>query len=210
MKRKITLKDDFKIDRQFIQYLWIILILLFIDQLIKLIVFKNCILHEETKIIGNWFKIRLELNDGIAFSNLFENERDRYFKIITKVLLSSVLFICLIYFLNKRGPKILLIGLALCFAGSLGNLIDRVFYGVFLNNALDIYSTKWFHGRVIDMFCLTLFKIDLPNWFPIRGGEKYLFFEPIFNFADLILFVGGVMAFIGLIKISRIKQLKTN
>ena len=39
-------------------------------------------------------------------------------------------------------------------------------------------------------------------------GEKYLFFEPIFNLADITLFVGAMMAFIGLIKISRMKHLK--
>lgn len=208
MRQKISIKEDLKIDRRIIQYSWIILIFLFVDQLIKLIVFKNCVLHEETKMVGEWFRIRLELNDGIAFSNLFENEKDRYFKIFIKTFLSFILFICLIFFLNKRGPKILLAGLTLCFAGSIGNLIDRVFHGVLLNNALDIYSTKWFHGRVIDMFYFPLFEINLPNWFPIRGGEKYLFFEPIFNFADLTLFLGAVMAFIGLVKISRLKQLK--
>lgn len=208
MIQKFNIKEDLKIDRRIIRYLWIILILLIVDQLIKLIVYKNCVLHEETNIIGKWFGIRLELNDGMAFSNLFENEKDRYIKILTKIFLSVILFICLIFFINKRSPKILLIGLTLCFAGSIGNLIDRVFHGVFLNNALDINSIKWFHGRIIDMFCLTLFKINLPSWFPIRGGEQYLFFEPIFNFADLILLVGGVMAIIGLLKTTKMKPFK--
>ena len=72
MRQKISIKEDLKIDRRIIQYSWIILIFLFVDQLIKLIVFKNCVLHEETKMVGEWFRIRLELNDGIAFSNLFE------------------------------------------------------------------------------------------------------------------------------------------
>jgi len=208
MLRKINIKEYLKIDKRVIKYLWIILILLFADQIIKIIVYKTFILHEETKIIGEWFRIRLELNDGIAFANPFKNEKDRYFKILVKILLSIVLFICLIYFFNKRGPKMLLNGLSLCFAGSIGNLIDRVFHGVFFNNSLDIYSTKWFHGRVIDMFYFPLFEINLPNWFPIRGGESYLFFEPVFNFADLILFIGGVMAFIGLVKVSKMKQFK--
>ncbi|MCX6239502.1 MAG: signal peptidase II [Bacteroidia bacterium] len=206
MPQKINLKEDLKIDKRIIKYLWVILILLFIDQTIKLIVYKNFALHEETKIISDWFRIRLELNDGIAFANPFINETDRYFKISTKILLSIVLFICLIFFINKRGPKILLYGLALCFAGSIGNLIDRVFHGVLLSNSLDIYSTKWFHGCVIDMFYLPLFEIKLPNWFPFRAGENYLFFEPVFNFSDLVLLTGAVMAFVELVKTGKKKQ----
>lgn len=48
MPQKINLKEDLKIDKRIIKYLWVILILLFIDQTIKLIVYKNFALHEET------------------------------------------------------------------------------------------------------------------------------------------------------------------
>jgi len=189
MARIIDIKTVFRIDKSILKYLWIILILLFIDQLIKVVVYNTFVPHEELKIIGEWFRIRLELNDGIAFSNLFKNETDRYVKIFIKILLTIICFISLIYFLNKPSPKILLNGLALCIAGSTGNLIDRIFHGILLNNSLDIYSTKWFHGQIIDMF-----------YFPI--------FEPVFNLADLLLLIGGVIAFVGLIKISRLRKIQ--
>jgi signal peptidase II len=208
MIQKINIKKDFKFDKSIIKYLWIILILLFVDQLIKIIIYKTYVPHEESKIIGEWFRIRLELNDGIAFAVPFKNEKDRYIKIIIKILLSFILFVCLIYFLNKRASKILVYGLTLCFAGTAGNLFDRLFHGVLLNNSLDIYTIKWFHGRIIDMFYFPIFEINLPNWFPLRGGEKYLFFEFVFNLADLILFIGGVSSFIGLIKIRKSIQIR--
>lgn len=200
------IKNDLKIDKRVIKYLWIIFALLFIDQLIKLIVYNNFGLHEETKIIGEWFRIQLELNDGTAFANPFKNEIDRYFKILVKIFLSFVLFLCLVYFINKNRNEILHYGLVLCFSGMIGNLIDRIFHGVLLNNSIDFYSTKWFHGRVIDMFYLPLFEINIPNGFPIIGGKNYLFFDPVFNFADLILLIGAVMTIIGLVKISTKKQ----
>jgi len=84
-------------------------------------------------------------------------------------------------------------------------MIDRIFYGVFINNALDSYSLKWFHGRVIDMFYFPLFEIKLPDLFPIIGGKNYLFFEPVFNFSDLISVIGAIMTVIGLIKINRLR-----
>ena len=210
----LSIKQYFKFDRTWTIYLLIIGIALSIDHLIKLIVYHNLILHEEIKIIGDWFRIRLELNDGIAFSNLFENESDRYLKILIKFFTSIVLFLCLIYFINKNRVKTLLIGLSLCFAGNIGNLIDRIFYGVLINNSLDKYSIKWFHGQIIDMFYFPLFEIKLPNWFPVIGGREYLFFEPVFNFSDLILVVGAIMTIIGLIKIKmlniRILKLEKN
>jgi signal peptidase II len=207
MTRTINFKEDFKIGRSIGKYLWIILILLFFDQLIKITVFKTFELHEELKVIGDWFRIHLELNDGIAFSNPFISEKDRYLKIFLKIFLVIFLFVSLLYFLNKRSSEILLYGLALCLAGSTGNLIDRVFHGILLNNSLDIYSIKWFHGQIIDMFYFPIFEFHIPEWFPSEGGENFLFFEPVFNLADLILFIGGVITFIGLLKISKLKQI---
>ena len=180
-------------------YIWIILISLFVDHMIKLTVYFNLNLHEEIKIIGNWFRIRLELNDGMSFSNLFESESDRYLKILIKFLASLALLISLIYFINKRGSKIILSGLSLCFAGNTGNLIDRVFYGALINNALDKYPIKWFHGRIIDMFYFPLFNVNVLDWLPVIGGKEFLFFEPVFNLSDLILFIGAVMTIVGLI-----------
>lgn len=209
MINTFNIKQYFKIDRRCTKYLVIILIAISIDHLTKLIVYHNLILHEEIKIIGDWFRIRLELNDGTAFSNLFENETDRYLKILIKFFTTIILLTCLIYFINKHPVKTLLAGLALCFAGNIGNLIDRVFYGVLLNNSLDNYSMKWFHGQIIDMFYFPLFEFKWPNWFPVIGGKDFLFFEPVFNFSDLILVIGAILTIVGLIKIRILNKLNT-
>ena len=205
LKQKFRITKSLQIDNKFIKYLWIISIALLVDHVIKLLVYHTLNLHEEIKIIGDWFRIRLELNDGTAFANAFDNELDRYLKILIKFFALLALLISLIYFINKRESKIFLNGLTLCFAANIGNLIDRVFYGVFISNALDIYSSKWFHGRVIDMFYFPLFYIKSPSWVPIIGGRNYLFFEPVFNFSDLILVIGAIMTITGLIKMNRPK-----
>lgn len=103
---------------------------------------------------------------------------------------------------------ILLIGLTFCTAGTIGNLIDRIFHGVILNNSLDKYETAWFHGQIIDMFHMPIIDINLPNWIPFRGGERFVFFEPVFNLADLILFLGVILTLIGLVKFNKMTKIK--
>lgn len=201
----MNIKGLFKVDSRIIKYLWIIFALLLIDHTIKLITYSSLDIHEEIKIIGDLVRIQLELNDGTSFSVPFQNETDRFLKISLKIFLSIILFFTLLYFINKKVSKMLLLGLSLSFAGTLGNLIDRVFYGAILNNAIENYTNKWFHGRVIDMFSINLFEIQFPRWVPIIGGNDYIFFEPIFNFADLILFIGGTVSIFILLK-NRNKQ----
>ncbi len=208
MNNSINIRTDFKIDHRIVRYLGLIFILLVIDQLFKIWAYSNLTIHQELKIIGDWFRIRLELNDGTAYAVPFKNEADRLLKIGIKISLSIVLMGCLIYFINKKASKNLLIGLALCFAGTVGNLIDRIFHGVLLNNSLDQYKSEWFHGRVIDMIYTPIIDTNLPNWIPWRGGERLLFFEPVYNLADLTLFMGAILTLIGLVQIRRITKMK--
>jgi len=201
MRTSINVKTDFRVDKRILKFIWISLAILIIDQIIKVLVFNSLNLHQELRIIGNWFRIRLELNDGTAYGVPFKNEADRYIKISIKFFLSLVLMGCLIFFINKNSSRNLLIGLTLCFAGTVGNLIDRIFHGVILNNSLDKYNFELFHGRIVDMFYIPIIDTNLPNWIPIKGSERFIFFEPVFNLADLTLFVGGVISFLGLVKV---------
>ena len=48
-------------------------------------------------------------------------------------------------------------------------------------------------GKVVDMFYFPLIETDLPQWLPIWGGDHFIFFSPIFNFADSCISVGVVI-----------------
>jgi len=52
------------------------------------------------------------------------------------------------------------------------------------------------HGWVVDMFWFPLMEGTFPEWFPIWGGEDFLFFRPVFNVADAAISVGIVLIFI--------------
>ncbi len=47
-------------------------------------------------------------------------------------------------------------------------------------------------GRVVDMFYFPLLEFDWPQWMPLVGGSHYIFFSPVFNFADSCISVGVV------------------
>ena len=48
-------------------------------------------------------------------------------------------------------------------------------------------------GKVVDMFYFPLIVTTWPDWVPFVGGQPYVFFSPIFNFADSAISVGVVL-----------------
>ena len=45
-------------------------------------------------------------------------------------------------------------------------------------------------GRVVDMFYFPIIDTYWPEWMPFVGGEHFIFFSPIFNFADAAISCG--------------------
>jgi signal peptidase II len=93
---------------------------------------------------------------------------------------------------RKQQPKILIICISLILAGALGNIIDSVFYGIIFDHSYGNIATLFaenpygtlLHGKVVDMFYFPIIDTTLPSWVPFWGGERFRFFEPVFNVAD--------------------------
>ncbi|GIV28219.1 MAG: hypothetical protein KatS3mg027_2033 [Bacteroidia bacterium] len=90
-------------------------------------------------------------------------------------------------------------GISLILAGAIGNIIDSVFYGVLFTESTEYQIAQFspgngyaplLYGKVVDMFYFPLFSGTFPDWLPIWGGEDFLFFRPIFNFADASITIG--------------------
>ena len=103
---------------------------------------------------------------------------------------------------RNRSPKVLIIAIALIFAGALGNIIDSVFYAILFNDSYGQVATFLpleggydgiLHGRVVDMLYFPLWKGYLPEWLPLYGGKFFTFFEPVFNIADMAISTGFIM-----------------
>lgn len=176
---------------KFRKYIFFALLLVIIDQVIKLAVHQTMVLGETIHVVGDWAKLHYILNPGIAFGI---TPNFAYGKLLLSVLRMLAVFGLggyVYYLYKKQAHKGLLATLSLIWAGALGNTIDSVFYGAFIDgNVVPGSPTAWFHGRVIDMFYFPMIDGTLPNWFPFWGGENFTFFSPIFNFADACISIG--------------------
>lgn len=107
------------------------IILIGLDQFVKLIVNNNLILGESIPVVDNFFYLTSVRNYGAAFSILLGN---RFFLIIVGFL---ALFIIYNFFIkNTKLNKLEEITYSFLIAGIIGNLIDRVVRG-FVIDYLD-------------------------------------------------------------------------
>jgi signal peptidase II len=165
--------------------------LIILDQAVKLWVHNTMEMGAigQIPVFGDWFKLYYTLNPGMAFGMQFGSE---YGKLgLTLFRLVAMFFIA--YYLyhlakNKAHPGVLW-SMAAILAGAIGNLLDSIFYGVYLDNAPSNAISPWFHGQVIDMFYIDIWEGRVADWVPIFGGD-YLSLWPIFNIADASIFCG--------------------
>ncbi|MEP1489903.1 MAG: lipoprotein signal peptidase [Algibacter sp.] len=185
-----------------------IVIILLIDQISKIYIKMNFKLHENIEVFS-WFKIYFIENDGMAWgtkiSDFASFISDRTAK-VALTLFRVVAIFGIAYWLvdvtRKKGATVLILAIALIFAGALGNIIDSVFYGIIFNDShgqlasflpVDGGYDSLLHGKVVDMIYFPLYKGHLPEWIPFFGGEFFTFFEPVFNIADMAISAGFIM-----------------
>ncbi|MDH8701657.1 signal peptidase II [Dysgonomonadaceae bacterium PH5-43] len=176
----------------------VILLLLVIDQAIKIYVKTNMALYEDIHI-ADWFLIRFVENPGMAMGIEIGG---KLFLSIFRII-ASFAIIYYLWTLIKKGFRLgYILCVSLIFAGAVGNIIDSVFYGVIFSESTPFTVATLFpadggygtlmHGKVVDMFYFPLFEFTWPDWIPFIGGSQFEFFRYIFNFADACISVGMV------------------
>ena len=176
--------------------IFIVLAVLIIDQIIKIWVKTSMYWHESIRIT-DWFYIYFTENNGMAFGmEIF----DKLFLTSFRILAAIGIAWLLAKYVKQNYKTGFIVCVALILAGAVGNIIDCVLYGLIFNESthsrlaeivpLGEGYANWFHGKVVDMFYFPLFEFDWPQWMPFIGGNHFIFFSPIFNFADAAISCG--------------------
>ncbi len=127
---------------------------------------------EQVPVIGTVLQWTFIENPGMAFGIQFG-----WAKIFLS-LFSIFASVMLVYIINKLKTAhiAIRIGFTLIFAGAVGNLIDRVFYGVIFG------ELPLFYGKVVDFI-----QFDIPD-IEFLGWTHF----PVFNIADSCVTVGVI------------------
>lgn len=177
----------------------IVLLLLVIDQVIKIEVKTGMYLHESIRVT-DWFYISFIENNGMAFGMTIVN---KLVLSLFRIFAISIVGWYLFRQIKHNARTLWVVCLALVFAGAIGNLIDCMFYGLIFNASSPYYVSyfvpfghgyaPFLMGKVVDMFYFPLIVTTWPEWIPFVGGDEFVFFSPVFNFADSCVSVGVIL-----------------
>jgi len=135
--------------------------------------FEGMYLGESISVIGDFFKITFTENPGMAFG--FDPGSD--FKLFISVFSLVASIGLLVYLYTVRNKSLSLkIAIALILGGAVGNVIDRMFYGLIFDYA------PLFYGKVVDFFDFDFFNFSIFG----RSYDRW----PIFNIADAAVSIG--------------------
>jgi signal peptidase II len=160
-------------------------IIVLIDQAAKLFIkgFDIPFLHlyhqgilvgSSSPIIGDFLHITFIENPGMAFGI---DVGGKLFLTVFSIVASIGIFVYL--FKIRQEALVIRLALALILGGAIGNLIDRVFYGVIFGEG------SLFYGKVVDFIDVDFFNIDFLGYHINRF--------PVFNVADSSVSIGVVM-----------------
>ena len=177
----------------------IVLAVLIVDQVIKIWVKTHMTLHEQIEVLS-WFKIVFVENNGMAYG----------MEIGSKLVLSIFRIVAVVvlgYYIWQQSKRQARWGYIVCLsmilAGAAGNIFDSMFYGLVFNASSESYVSyfvpfgtgyaPFLMGKVVDMFYFPMIVTTYPDWVPSLGGSPFVFFSPVFNFADSSISVGVVL-----------------
>lgn len=183
--------------------IFIIILILIIDQISKVYIKTNFLYGEEI-VVFDWFRIHFIENNGMAWGAEFGGKAGKLFLTIFRLFAITGIGYWLYKSAKKNAHIILIVAISLIFAGAMGNIIDSVLYGVLFDSPANSTATlfaekpygKLFFGKVVDMLYFPIWRGDLPSWIPYYGGKPFTFFNAIFNVADSAISIGvGLLIF---------------
>lgn len=183
----------------------IIIIVLIIDQASKIYIKTNFEYGKGFLMFGlDWARIHFVENDGMAFGLSFGGVTGKYLLSIFRIVLVMVLIYIIRGMIQANENKGLVISFALIIAGAIGNILDSAFYGMIFSETPTFHGgiaelfpegggyAPFLQGKVVDMLYFPMYEGSFPDWFPRWGGDRFSFFNPVFNVADTSISIGVI------------------
>ena len=190
----------------------LVFIIIVLDQILKIWVKTNMHYGQYFTIFEDWFLIYFVENPGMAFGWKFGGKTGKLLLSLFRLAAIGLFIWYLTTLIKQRAPQGFILCVSLILAGAIGNMIDSAFYGLIFDTgtvfnaelgryveysgvskfASDGYA-PFLHGCVVDMFSFPIIKGFYPDWFPLMGGRRFVFFGPIFNIADAAV-TSGIFA----------------
>jgi len=157
------------------------------------------VIGDEYHVLGNWFIIHFTENNGMAFGMEFWGKSGKLFLSLFRIVAISGIGYYIYWLIKHKAGTGLVLGISAILAGAIGNLIDSAFYGLIFSNSFTEVAqllpkgggySSFLHGRVVDMLYFPIINTTYPQWFPLVGGQPFIFFRPVFNIADSAITTG--------------------
>ena len=167
--------------------LWIAAGVVGVDRATKIVVHQKMSMppYRSIDLIGDWLKLTFTENPGMAFGISFGPAG-----MVTAFSIVATILIIIYLYRVRKGYALYRASLALILGGAIGNIIDRMFYGMLFDYG------NFFQGRVVDFIHVNLWSGYVPDAVPLVGGN-YMALFPIWNVADMAIVVGvvGILVF---------------
>jgi len=165
--------------------LWLSLFVILVDQATKVAVLNMMFRGQSIPIVGDWLRFTFTENPGMAFGLTFGPPGT-----ITVLALLATILVAVYVWQVRHSDVFYRSSLAMIFGGAIGNLVDRIFYGVIVDDG------AFFMGHVVDFIHVSVWQGFVPEWVPYLGGA-YVDLFPIWNVADMAIVAGvtGVLFF---------------
>ena len=177
---------------------FIIFLVLILDQSLKFWIKTNMMLGQEYQLF-DWFIIHFTENKGMAFGLEFGGVIGKYFLSIFRIIAIIAIAIYLKKLVDIKTKNSIIFSISLILAGAIGNMIDSAFYGLIFSSSYGQVASflqggyaGFLQGHVVDMFFVPIFKGNIPEWVPFKGGDYFIFFRPVFNIADASISTGVI------------------
>ncbi|MCL1974378.1 MAG: lipoprotein signal peptidase [Bacteroidetes bacterium] len=179
---------------------FLVVLILFLDQLLKIWVKTHLSLGESIPVLGSWFQLNFIENRGIAFGLFLGGDTAKLLLSLFRIVLAVFLGFYLHRLIKEKAPVGVLIGISLILIGAVGNVLDSAFYGLLFSESLPGQVAQFLpegggyapflQAKVVDMLYFPFIDTTLPSWVPIWGGKEFIFFRFIFNIADSAITTG--------------------